>query len=85
MRPPDRRGLAHLESRDTAGEEKMNATLEKVTPALPCPFCGGNPKVSVDAPNDEIWIACESDSCEVTPAVSARTPQDVFARWNKRA
>jgi hypothetical protein len=52
--------------------------------ALPCPFCGEEPRGSVDAPNDEYWIACEADKCDVCPSVSARTPADALKRWNRR-
>jgi hypothetical protein len=55
------------------------------TPMAPCPFCGGPAKFSIDAPNDECWIACESDSCDVCPSVAARTPKEAYARWNRRA
>ena len=50
----------------------------------PCPFCGGPAKFSIDAPNDECWVACESDSCDVCPSVAASTPKEAYARWNRR-
>ena len=52
---------------------------------LPCPWCGNLPKTSYDERNDEHWIACESDNCEVCPATASSDFAGLVKRWNRRA
>lgn len=46
---------------------------------LPCPFCGGRPKLK-DLAGWEVHCACGADLCLATP-----DKQNLVAAWNRRA
>lgn len=51
---------------------------------LPCPWCGADPKLSYDRDNDENWIACENDACDVAPSCAGPGIKQVTEWWNRR-
>ena len=55
---------------------------------LPCPFCGGDAKVSEAGYNSKVLfysIGCSNANCLVDPMTSYEPDIDVsIANWNKR-
>jgi hypothetical protein len=51
---------------------------------LPCPFCGSDPPLASRIAGRFV-VACESDDCDVGPQVAGDSPEDAWARWNRRA
>jgi hypothetical protein len=51
---------------------------------LPCPFCGTDPPLASQIAGRFI-VGCESDDCAAQPQVSGASPEDAWARWNRRA
>jgi hypothetical protein len=51
----------------------------------PCPFCGSQPRLSYDRSNDENWLACENEACDVTPRVAGPGIRQVTDSWNTRS
>ena len=61
--------------------EERQAVSDKLKP---CPFCGSPAKESFDASNNEHWVLCSNDSCDIQPAASSRILNDVREMWNTR-
>lgn len=57
-----------------------------MTNLKPCPFCGSPAKESFDeGRNQEWWIVCSNDDCDIFPTSACRVQEDARAWWNKRA
>jgi hypothetical protein len=50
---------------------------------LPCPFCGADPPLAAKIAGRFI-VGCESDDCAAQPQVCGTSPEDAWARWNRR-
>lgn len=52
---------------------------------LPCPFCGGQPKVEPSSRSGLFGgILCDNIDCPVNPCVPNRNKQQAIAAWNTR-
>jgi hypothetical protein len=52
---------------------------------LPCPFCGGEPKVVVSFLGRSV-VGCDSLSCSVQPSTLPQSDEaEAVATWNTRA
>jgi hypothetical protein len=54
------------------------------TTTRPCPFCGADPPLAVRRAG-RFLVGCEAEDCPANPQVSAATPEDAWASWNRRA
>lgn len=62
--------------------------LDQVRP-LPCPFCGGHPRVKVlDGPLTCGTVECQTPNCPASPITTldriAQDADEAIKNWNKR-
>lgn len=49
---------------------------------LPCPFCGGVPRVVSDGP--VAFVECQRTDCPANPSVTSAHIPDAIRQWNQR-
>lgn len=52
----------------------------------PCPFCGSDPKFTLDDGDGGSWVTCTNDKCKVNPSAiwHAHDKETIVQHWNNR-
>jgi hypothetical protein len=59
---------------------------KRTTHPLPCPFCGGHPKIEPwhGGAKTKRRVSCQSAYCNVSPGVCGETQEEAVSYWNDR-